>query len=182
MPRRAFTLLELLVTIAITGILAAMIFSNFSSERYRNNLKASVRQLQIDIQAMQTNAQAGVVLPGTSVVPNGYGVVVETTPPTTYKLFADQTGGTTSIYDPGELLRLRTLPGTDNDISLIVSASPLNIVFTRPNGSAVITPPPVSPETSSRIIIKSDKLKICYAITVTTTVGTVSNRKLALCP
>lgn len=194
MARRGFTLLELLVTIAISGILTAMMFTDFSKEKYRNNLKAAVRQVQVELQGAQTKAQAGLLLSGFSVVPNGYGFLILNG--TSYNLFANTlvcTGGgsipcddntdcgaqTCSSGSVDMDLATRTLPGAGD-----ITIAPVNqkIEFTKPNGRAVITNPSVPTAT---LYLKSTKLNICYAITVTANVGTVSSRQLSnigLCP
>lgn len=188
-----FTLLELLITIAISGILTAMMFTNFSKEKDRNNLKAAVRQVQVDLQATQNKAQAGVTLSGFSVVPTGHGFVPLTS--ISYKLFANTlvcTDGVTPCDDNTDCGAqtclsttaekepvTRTLPGA-GDVTISPSSG-LNILFTKPNGKAVFNPP-ASPTT---LYLKSDRLKICYAITVTAYVGTVSSRQIttyATCP
>lgn len=166
-----FTLLELLITIAISGILTAMMFTNFSKEKDRNNLKAAVRQVQTDLQAMQTNAQAGLAQ-GASV-PNGYGIYIAGAG-STYTLFSDMNAN--NQYTAGEEIRSRTLPGA-TDVAIKPSSSLLSILFTKPNGKAVITPS--APGIPATLYLRSDRLKICYAITVTSNVGTVSSRQLS---
>ncbi len=173
-----FTLIELLIVIAITGILTAMMFSDFSKEKDRNAIKAAVHQLQTDIQAMQTNAQGGVVTGG--VVPKGYGVYLNKSQ-SYYLLFADLDNFGWKSLTGDTKLQQRALPAGVNITGLEIY-SDMNIVFTSPNGNAALAATGGGAISVVTVTIKSDKLSICYAITVTANVGTVSQRRLDTCP
>lgn len=181
-----FTLVELLISIAITGFLAALMFNNFSKEKDRNALKTTVHQLQTEIQKMQTNAQGGVVTG--SGVPKGYGVYIPQagSSGSSIVVFADQ-AGTDFRHNSGDTdIRTYTLPTgvTINKLSNGSAASytTLDIVFATPNGTAKVTgniaPSNADTPNVASIYIKSSKLNVCYAITVTKDVGTVSQRQL----
>lgn len=58
----AFTLVELMVSVAIIGILTAIIFVSFRNDQKRNDAKRAAEQLQVDIQDIQIMAQSGRVL------------------------------------------------------------------------------------------------------------------------
>ncbi|MEK7637055.1 MAG: hypothetical protein AAB402_01515 [Patescibacteria group bacterium] len=192
-----------MISIAIIGILTAIIFTNFSQEKDRNALKSAVHQLQTDLQAMQTNAQGGVLTGNT--VQNGYGIYFNKanflpSPPNPssrygYILFADATTDTLGY------LENPSTPSPDTNINTRVfplgisiprladavgtSYSRVDLVFVKPDGRASINAFKESggndTPTSVTVTLKSAKLDICYAITVTANVGTVSKRQLASC-
>ena len=173
-----FTLIELLISIAIVGILSALMFSNFSQEKDRNDLKTTVHQLQTDFQTMQTNAQGGVVM-GASV-PAGYGINLTST--TSYILYADNSPALgDNKYTAGSDTPVRTTSfpsSTGVSISKITPSTAKNIIFSSPNGTAKITDSDGSSVTSPVVLfLKSTKLNVCYSITITAGVGTVSQKK-----
>lgn len=180
-----FTLVELLISIAITGLLAAMMFSNFSNEKSRNALKVAVTQLQADIKAMQTNAQSGIVVGGG--VPNGFGVHL-VRGSSAYTLFADQNNDKLFAAANDATVASRNFGTTEVIVNRFenTTATNVDLDFTTPNGTASLngastsTPPTVvnSPSTLT-IVLKHTKLGVCYAVTITKTVGTVSARQLA---
>lgn len=184
-----FTLLELIITTAIIGILTAIMFTNFSKEKQRNALKASMNTLQVDLKAMQTNAQAGVLVDGSPV--NGFGIAL-TNGGASYVIYADSNSTTPNFYQSSDLaekkMQDRTL-GQDVIIKkfTVTNQTALDIEFTAPNGKALfqdtidatIDPSALSTET---IVLQQTKLNLCYAITVAANVGTVSLRQLTTCP
>lgn len=189
---RGFTLIELMFTIAIIGILTVIIFSNFSKERDRNALKEVVNQTQNDIQILQTNAQAGVSVAGAT--PNGFGITFATASPSSSTTFADGLPGDNwwNGAAPDTLVRTRSF---NPDITIIrltagstlstAAYSRADALFQAPNGKAVITATllaggPTSPA-SIGIVFKSTKLGVCYAIVINGNVGTVSKRQYISC-
>jgi len=186
-----FTLIELLISIAIVGILSAMMFSNFSKEKDRNALKGFVQQLQTDLQGAQINAQGGVQTTGvTSLL--GYGISLNGSG---YTVFAGQ--NITARYDtplsptlPDIITRTVNIPtGTGvliskfdgiNSTGTVIGGSRLDVQYLTPNGSAKIAYNNGFTDFNSAIIyINSTKLNVCYAITVTAGVGTISQKQLA---
>jgi prepilin-type N-terminal cleavage/methylation domain-containing protein len=172
--RCGFTLLELMISIAITGILTAMVFTNFSQEKERNALKNAINQIQTDLQAAQASAQGGVLYNG--AVQLGYGVSLTTngTSHTTYRI-------DTVNSRPTVLTRTYATNGGVQIVAISGLQSPhttMNIDYAVPSGNASLTDGPAS----TTITLKNTKLNICYAITVTSYVGTVSQRRLTSCP
>lgn len=199
--RAGFTLLELIITTAIIGILTAIMFTNFSKEKQRNALKASMNTLQVDLKAMQTNAQAGVIAGCVSnTVPQGFGLMASRGSSSSYILFTDgynSTCGTTGVRDSGDRCEacnpdsdLATKKYQTDDEQLVKITDSLgvgdyarvDIAFLSPNGKAVITANGNIQLNGVKLIIKGQKLKVCYAITVISNVGTVSLRQLTTCP
>lgn len=185
--RPAFTLIELLISIAIVGILSAMMFNNFAKEKDRNAIKGIVHKLQTDLQGIQTNAQSGVQTTGaTSLL--GYGIAIPTGG-ATYRVFAEQNNsGRYDVVDPADIsLRVVTLPTgvTVSKITGIPASTTvttytgLDVLYKTPNGTATITNPGYGALSSAVIYIKSTKLNLCYAITVTAGVGTISQKQLS---
>lgn len=180
--RQGFTLIELLVTIAITSILAVIMFTNFSKEKDRNAIKAAVHQIQTDLQTLQTNAQSGVLYNGVAQL--GYGLYAAM-PSGTVVLFGDTNGNklkdaaepiiATRQFSSGVILE-RVLEGTYTS---------LTITYGAPNGAAQLTGTVASTNTTisprTTLKLKSNKLNLCYAVTVTAGVGTVSQKQLTTC-
>jgi len=128
-----FTLVELLISIAISGILMAIIFTSMRNDRQRNAVKNAAEQITTEIQARQNYAQNGVVFNktlcrggtndgkpctvvadcpggGTCVTrpPHGYGFYFATG--TTYMAFADGPFLADELYNGGaEIQALQTL-------------------------------------------------------------------------
>jgi len=197
---RAFTLLELMVSVAITGLLSAIIFSSFSQEKNRNALKSTVATLQADIQAMQTNAQGGVIL-GLPTEPQGYGVSLPTSGPLngTYTTFGDRNGN--KIYDDSttdafvKRVTFSVPQGVSiNKITGIIGINPpityttrFDVDFIKPNGTAILRGVAgatiQNPDIATIYLVSSKLSNVCYAITITSGVGTVSQKKFSsACP
>lgn len=178
--RFGFTLVELLFVIAISGILATIIFSNFSLEKDRSSLKTASRQLQSDLQAMQSKGQSGVLYNGNPT--SGYGLYLDQTNPNnkSYILFADTTGAT-HVYNSGQdaIMLTRNLP-TNITISSINPGNPANIVFSAPNGTAYLNASTSSPVINIKLM--SSKLNLCYTVTVAPYVGTFTETRNTTCP
>jgi prepilin-type N-terminal cleavage/methylation domain-containing protein len=162
--RRAFTLIELLISIAIVGILAGMMFTNFSKEKARNELKEGVQKIQADLKAQQTNAQAGVKVG--SGIPSQYSVNL-TTGSNTYTLTGDATVIRTVSLSPKVPIN-----------HFATSSTTLSINFASPNGKASFTGSSLAKET---VTLKHATLNLCYAFDITANVGTVTVRSIGSC-
>lgn len=196
------TIIELLVTTAITAILASIFFVGLSNEKSRNAVKIAADQLQGDLQDMQNRNQSGVIAPGGIAPPAGYGFEAETGANNNrYVLFADLASGSPpsndSYWDGGTIDRqvlTRSLPGNIqvNGLSTNVGAAArLDMVFSGFRGEASIRPDVGCPggnptcATSATIILKHTRLNACYAITVNQAAGLVTKKQFtsgAGCP
>lgn len=63
-----YTLVELMITIAIVGLLAAITFGGLSQGKSRGAARQAADQVQIDLQGLQNYQQSGVVAPKNSCV------------------------------------------------------------------------------------------------------------------
>lgn len=197
--RTGFTIIETLITVTIIGILSAIVFGDFIRQRPRAELKGVVRQLQNDLQAMQTNAQGGVAIAG--VAQNGFGVYLSNTfflpapfPANTkgYVMYGDAKTGSVGLHDSGAPdtdLTYRAFPKNVDFTRLTDSGGAKNysradVVYAVPNGRAVVTAYLTDWETPGafRIIIKQSKINVCYSIDVASPIGTVSSTQLSSCP
>ncbi len=68
-----FTLIELLIVIAIIGILSSVGIYSFISTKEKNSLKNSQREVASAINLTKSYALQGLVVPGGSIAPCGYG-------------------------------------------------------------------------------------------------------------
>ena len=87
---RGFTLNELLVSMAILGILSGLLIANFSRGRLSDDLRISSQSLASNLRRVQNLAQIGQSLVTGVVPPGGYGIAFEWLPnQNTYSIFAD---------------------------------------------------------------------------------------------
>lgn len=197
--RPAFTLLELMITTVIMGILVAIIFGNYSRERPRADLKAAIQRLQDDLKSMQSKAQGGVLTSG--VKRFGYGVYFNKSytvpsPPNPantfgYPTYADglnpgipQSEGYHENTEPPDFDIFKRPFPKDIRILHIYDAGATeytraDAVYTVPNGRMTINafPGPVQ-LTTLRIILKHYRINQCYMVTIVAPIGTVSTRQL----
>lgn len=188
--RTGFTLIEILISIAIFAILTAIIFFNFANEKKRTAIKSAADQIGVDVQAMQTNALGGVVTGGSAQ--GGYGVHFDVDRYDQYILFADGLSGTPYVYDAGidqVVTTQQWAASTGVRIGSLASdtaaARTADVTFVAPSGKAIITAKdmagnPLTP-TSLIIFLNQSSLNVCYSLTVRSNVGTINRRQLANC-
>lgn len=130
-----FTLMELLISIAIFLIITAMVIVNFSSGKYRDELVGAGSILQAAVREAQalTNAGATALCPGqvTPAVPvGGFGAYFKQ--PSTVYVFADcETTNSRFAYSASDDTVVRTIQLSDN-VTLDNSsqpALPVSLVF-----------------------------------------------------
>ncbi len=167
MPRfsvsKGFTLVELLVSISIIGVITGMMMANFRGGERSTEVRLASEILVNQIRSMQTSSLSGrlvsvcsgganslsvcepknppVECAGGGIcqkrVPNGYGLRFTTEPATSYLLFYDTDGDWR--YDNGE--ELASIPYiAANDVWLTASnaGTPLDLVYAPPYGQLYV--------------------------------------------
>lgn len=195
--RFGFTLIELLVSMAIIGILTAIIITGQVQQKNISIARRTAEQVVNDIQNMQNNALSGQTISG--VRPQGFGASFNLASQTTYVTFGDQCSPAPctadSLYTSGEAIQTVSLDpvmkiqrlctnattciGTGLlarlDLSYQVPGVKLTITQTLSSGGAV------SQAATAQIVVANTKLNVCYAVSIDAASGTVSNRQLAQC-
>jgi prepilin-type N-terminal cleavage/methylation domain-containing protein len=176
--RRGFTLIELIISVAIITLLSAVLFINFSNQNRRASVRQAATQIALDLQKMYSKAQAGLEQGGATQL--GYGLSLQTTQGS-YSQFFDTTAAADSVYtDATELLQFRNLPANIviSSIQLkprvgpTVNVSRADVLYKVPGATLSAkagNPTPLS-TTTSRIIITVQhatltSLSQCVAIT-----------------
>ena len=133
---RGFTLMELLISIAIFLIITAMVIVNFHSGRYRDELVGGAEAISTSIREMQTATSAGDVVECVAGVPEppagGFGVNL--TLANSLITFGDCEGSTADYEFDALDSEVKTVswsvnaPITSLDVDSAVS-SPMDIIF-----------------------------------------------------
>ena len=100
--KKAFTLVELMVVVAITAMVTVMVFTNMRSGGRSGDISASVEKLAGVLKQAQMMALSGKLIDGSRPL-GGYGVYLDTsTSPDSYVFFANTYEATNYKYDDGE--------------------------------------------------------------------------------
>lgn len=127
--KRAFTLVELIVVISITGLLAALVFASMRSGGRIVDLKSDSQKLAGVFKTAQMNALSGKQTDTTR--PQGYGVYVTET---SYILFADV--GDNNKYVAGEDIDIQTFDFTEHVTAFEIDNA--STVFEIPTGDVYV--------------------------------------------
>ncbi len=159
--RRGFTIAELLVSLAIIGVLTGLMMANFSSGQRSSEVRFAAEILVNQLRELQTNALTGRLVRvcsggaddkkvcesknppvactgGTCAprVPDGYGIHF-TAGSSSFLLFDDANAN--GVYDAGE--ELRTVPYVSTglvQLSTSLPGAPLDVVFKPPSAQILI--------------------------------------------
>lgn len=187
--RSAFTLLELIVVIAIFLLISGMLLANFRRSRQGDIVRIAALRLTTDIQRMQSAALSGGVGDRAAVA---YGMHADVAQPDRYILFGDRTrcegpqdaqvcradgrynagvdpveeieGGVVSLSKNVRIVDIRTV-NPDAAIS-----DPVDALFRPPRGTVAITPD----TTEVRIILRHTDFDDTRTVTVNRISGRVS--------
>ncbi|KND52140.1 MAG: putative Type IV pilus pilin [Parcubacteria bacterium C7867-003] len=154
--KKAFTLVELLVSVSIIGVITSVVFWNYGDFNDQLALSAAAQELALDIREAQTYGinvkESGV---GSNQYTYGYGVHIIAGGGTGYRTFIDNNPANNQ-YEPNAGCSTVSLPATEcirrvdfrNGINVTnvcdattcpaAGASRMNIVFIRPNPDAII--------------------------------------------
>lgn len=125
-----FTLVELLASIAIIGIISSVFFVNYRSSEERSRLNMTVQKVATDIRLAQTYSLGSNEFSGLFPI-GGWGVYFDSSAPDSYIIFADQNGD--KSYDATEKFKEEKLPvGVILD-SLTIPGGVVDIVFLPPD-------------------------------------------------
>jgi len=143
---KGFTLIEVMIVIAIIGILSAIFILNYQSFRRQLALKRSAVKLAQDIRRVQEMAMAAeeCLKCGGGVPSRGYGIYLRKVPPskihTSYILFANEkdTDENYFYYDQGEDTTIEVISLEPGVKIKNINFPHLNIVFTPPDPTVFI--------------------------------------------
>ncbi|MEX0917630.1 MAG: type II secretion system protein [Candidatus Paceibacterota bacterium] len=156
----AFSLVELLITMAIIGILTTLVIVKYSSFNSAVLLKSQVYELALNLREAQVFSIS--VRGESNQFRNPYGVYFSTGSPNTYILFRDDDGASAVIYDTSPAdeqvgdaftidTRFRILRICVNDCSQDVNN--VSVSFRRPDFDAHMAVAGVGVVTSAEIIV-----------------------------
>lgn len=184
-----FTLIELIISIAIITIISSVLFINFANQNRRTAVRQAANQIALDLQKMYSDAQAGKLQAGSTV--RGYGLSFETTQ-TSYNRFFDSLAlpdGDGYFTNSSELIASRSLPlSPDIEISAIqemltaggsIARTRADLLYGVPGASVTVrtgNPMPLS-ITTNRIIItvRHTTLTTLFdCVSVTPSIGAVN--------
>lgn len=133
---KAFTLIELMVVIAISAMVATMVFSNMRSAGRSGDVNASAEKLGGVIKQAQMMSLSGKLIDGSRPA-GGYGIYIDTTSsPHSYKLFADTFNVSNHEYDSGNDTVIQTIEFGEKIES---TPSQTSIIFIPPRGTIYVS-------------------------------------------
>lgn len=141
---KSFTLIELMVVISITGMIAGLILSNMRSGGDVMELNSDAEKLSGIIKQAQMMALSGKQISG-SRPSGGYGIYFNpTSTPDSYKLFADTylpddheyTAGQDTIIQSFNLTKNVEIDGITSSYNYIIFVPPMGIIYVGTTGGS----------------------------------------------
>lgn len=129
-----FTLIELIVVLAIVVIMASIIMIDYGANRLKLALLRSAQKLSLDLHRVETYSLTSKEFQA-SGVPDGWGVHFYGANSTSYTIFADKNPGNDNIRDPNGTEDLETL---NFETGVKVSSAVTDVVFIPPDPDVVI--------------------------------------------
>jgi prepilin-type N-terminal cleavage/methylation domain-containing protein len=206
--QRGFSLIELLVSIAIFTILSGIVMFSFSDVRKHDELRESSEQLSSYLRQAQNLAMTGQKVNGSNPPKGGYGIYIDILSASrTYQLFADYVGASPACdsdkpnerYD-GELCGDRIIQGgshtlknnvnyykikvTKADGSIVEVNDLINIVFKPPKPVPYVAYGANSSSSglTVEIYLQHQKTHQCRKVTVIGPSGQINEQQLDTCP
>ncbi|MEI7452081.1 MAG: prepilin-type N-terminal cleavage/methylation domain-containing protein [Candidatus Falkowbacteria bacterium] len=97
---KAFTLIELMVTVAIIGVVISMSLAGYSGAEKKSNLDGGMRILSANFNLARSNFLSGLRYGG-AIASGGWGIHLDVSS-STYLMFADMNSN--GVYDSGEAI------------------------------------------------------------------------------
>ncbi len=136
--QNGFTLIEMLVSIAILALLSTVIIANYRAGQRQVNVQNAANQLASDLRVAQNYTLSGKENASGNFPTGGWGVHL-VNGNASYILFADNNGNYT--YDAGEEFKTLNLPNKTQISAIQINGSdtsPLDIVFEPPDPTTYI--------------------------------------------
>lgn len=139
LKNKGFTLVELLVTISIMGILLGILIFNFPKGKQQLALQRSAHKILQDLKAVQESSMSAKAeeCPG-EVNARGFGAYFDQSSPNSYILFADCDNSHTYNYGDKNLKSPQVDLEKGIKISSLSPNSPLSVVFSPPSPTTYI--------------------------------------------
>ncbi len=157
-PQRGFSLLEVLITAAIIGIITGIIALRYGAFNNLILLKNQAYQIALELRETQTRSLSTIATSTTDVLAfrRAYGIYFATAQPTQYVIFRDSNDN--GQYNPEEALETRKLDSRFQLSCIALNSGScgngtVSVTFKRPNFDAIINGSTAN--TSTEIRVKS---------------------------
>jgi len=148
--KKAFTLMEVLVIMAVIGIISTMLIVNWRKNEKRYQLQRTAQEIVQSIRTAQDMALNSLKL-AEEEIPLSYGVYFNKNINSSYVIFGDVNGNNSYQTPSSDILVEKVLIESSIEIdSLSPGTQDLSVVFSLPDGFTIITPP----STLASIVIK----------------------------